>query len=148
VHACDHDTGALAWARRNGATFGFAVHEGDWFDALPPALEGKLDLVVAHLPYVPTTAVRLLPRDFRDHEPRHTVDGGADGLDPFRVVAAGCRRWLAADGVLLTLVGQEQAATVLAFAADHRLGVELAPADEATGDSVVVSLRRSTGKPA
>lgn len=111
VHATDVDAEAVAYARINAATLGFETHEGDWFDALPTALQGTLDIVVAHLPYVPTAQVALMPRDFRDAEPRRTVDGGSDGLDPWRTVAARAWTWLAPGGVLLSQVAVAQVET-------------------------------------
>ena len=143
VHACDVDAGALAWAGRNAARFGFAVHEGSWFEALPPHLTGHLDLVVAHLPYVPSEEVELLPRDFRDHEPRRSVDGGPDGLEPLRVVAAAVDRWLTDHGALLTQVASSQVAAAADVA--HVAGLscqvvrpssEAALRDELDGDDL------------
>lgn len=108
VHATDVDAGALIHARTNAATFGFTVHQGDWWNGLPAWLEGNVDLAVAHLPYVPTLQVAMLPRDFREAEPPRTVDGGADGLDPWRQVASEATRWLTETGAVLTQVTNGQ----------------------------------------
>ncbi|MEP6762031.1 MAG: methyltransferase domain-containing protein [Sporichthyaceae bacterium] len=124
VHASDIDPAALLYAHCNAAAFGFSVHEGDWFDALPVDLVGRLDVIVAHLPYVPSSEVAHLPRDFRDAEPRATVDGGRDGLDPWRRVVTLCRQWLAANGILLTQVSRAQIDAAAAIARDSSLDVE------------------------
>ncbi len=108
VHATDVDSDALHWAVANAAAFGFEVHQGHWFDGLPAGLAGTVGVVVAHLPYVPTAEMTRSPRDFHDAEPPHTVDGGGDGLDPWRVVAPEAARWLAPAGVLLTQVAWSQ----------------------------------------
>ncbi len=108
VHAADLDPAAVAVAERNGARIGFAVHRGSWWDALPPALHGRVELAAAYLPHVPTAELVHIPRDFREHEPESTVHGGADGLDPLRAVLAGFDEWVAADGALVTLVAGEQ----------------------------------------
>jgi release factor glutamine methyltransferase len=91
------------------------VHEGDWWDALPPDLRGTLDLAVAYLPHVPTARLDEIPGDYRAHEPDLSVAGGPDGLDPLHAVLASMDDWLSPDGVLVTLVADEQleAATVL-----------------------------------
>ncbi len=141
VHASEVDPAAVGWAERNAATYGYTVHVGSWFDALPPDLRGRLDIVVAHLPYVPSDEVELLPRDFRDHEPRHTVDGGVDGLDPLRAVCADCLRWLAPTGVLLTQVGWGQVETTASIAAAAGLAAEVAPSSDDDEDTVVVIVR-------
>ena len=50
---------------------------------------------MANVPYVPTDAIALMPPEARDHETRATLDGGADGLEVMRRVAAGAPAWLA-----------------------------------------------------
>ena len=137
VLACDTDERALRWAARNAARFGFSTYHGDWFDALPQSERGRLDLVVAHLPYVPTRELAHLPRDFRAVEPTATVDGGPDGLDPWRRVAADAGRWLHPRGVLLVQVAASQRGDAAAIAA--RSGLAAGAVD--TGDSVVLVVR-------
>jgi release factor glutamine methyltransferase len=140
VHACDIDRAAVATAARNGAVFGFTAHQGDWWAALPGVLLGRVDLAVAYLPHVPTRWLGTIPRDFREHEPDRTVDGGVDGLDPFRAVLAGAPRWLAADGVLVTLVAGEQVPDALASAGGWRVEVRDldGDADDEDDDRVLV----------
>lgn len=137
VHACDVDRAAVTTAARNGAVFGFTAHHGSWWDALPGGLLGRVDLAVAYLPHVPTRLLGTIPRDFREHEPDGTVDGGFDGLGPFRAVLAGAPGWLASDGVLVTLVAGEQVPDALGVAAGWRPAVRA----EDDGDAVLV-LRR------
>jgi len=69
--------------------------------------------LLANVPYVPTHAVDLLPREARMHEPLVALDGGADGLDVLRRVAAGARDWLAPGGHLFLETGADQAAAAL-----------------------------------
>ncbi len=64
------------------------MYQGDLFDALPTALRGRVDVLVANVPYVPSDAIAMMPPEARDYEPRVTLDGGADGLDVLRRVAA------------------------------------------------------------
>lgn len=107
-HATDVDPDAVACAQENATTFGFAVHQGNWLDALPTTLAGTVDVVVAHLPYVPTPDLHLLPRDYACAERPLALDGGLDGLDPLRRVVAQLPTWLAPDGVLVTQVTAAQ----------------------------------------
>ena len=73
--------------------------------------------MVAYAPYVPTEAIGLLPPEARIHEPRVALDGGADGLDVQRRVAAAAQLWLKPGGYLLVETSQRQAPqTVEAFA--------------------------------
>lgn len=110
VHAADVDPAAVACARRNlpPAT----VHQGDLYAALPPDLRGRVDVVVANAPYVPTAAVALMPPEARLHEPMVALDGGGDGLDIARRVVAGAPQWLVAGGVLLIETSDEQASVL------------------------------------
>src|SRR3712207_7945919 len=59
-------------ARRNLQGSG-EVHHGDLFDPLPASLRERVDVLVANVPYVPTSAVDLLPRDAREHEDRKST---------------------------------------------------------------------------
>ncbi|MFE3492904.1 putative protein N(5)-glutamine methyltransferase [Streptomyces sp. NPDC059175] len=113
LHAADVEPAAVRCARRNVTGTGGLVHEGDLFAALPGALRGRVDLLAANVPYVPTGEVGLLPAEARVHEPLVALDGGADGLDVLRRVTAGARQWLAPGGCLLFETGERQAAAAV-----------------------------------
>jgi release factor glutamine methyltransferase len=135
VHAADVDPAAVACARRNLP--GGLVHCGDLFDALPAALTGRVDVLVANVPYVPTEAIALMPPEARDHEPRVALDGGSDGLDVARRVVAGVGAWLAPAGSVLFEVGEGQ----VSAATDIVRVAGLAPrivTDDELGATVVV----------
>ena len=87
----------MACARRNGV----AAVQGDLFDALPDRLRGRVDVLLANTPYVPTDELDLMPREARLYEAAVTLDGGSDGLDLQRRVAAGAAHWLAPGGSVL-----------------------------------------------
>ncbi len=109
VHAADVDPAAVACARRNLEPLGAHVHEGDLFRALPRELRGAVDVLAVNAPYVPTDAVGLMPPEARDHEPLVALDGGRDGLDVHRRVAAEASSWLSPTGVVLIETSEEQA---------------------------------------
>lgn len=138
LHAADVDPAAVRCARRNLP--GAAVHEGDLYAALPPDLRGRVDVLVANAPYVPSDAIRLMPPEARDHEPRSALDGGKDGVDVHRRIAAGALDWLAPAGTLLVETSEEQApATRAALAAAGLQTGEVH--DEETGGTVVLGTR-------
>lgn len=117
LYAVDVEPAAVRCARRNLAPVGGRVYEGDLFAPLPTGLRGRVDVLVANVPYVPTAALALLPPEARVHEPRVALDGGADGLDVVRRVAGAAGEWLAPGGHLLVETGEGQAAyAVEAFA--------------------------------
>lgn len=107
LYAADIDPLAVACARRTVRPAD-RVLEGDLFDALPSALRGRVDVLVANAPYVPTAEIRLMPAEARDHEPHRALDGGGDGLDIHRRVVAGAGDWLAPDGRLLVETSARQ----------------------------------------
>ncbi|MFJ5213256.1 putative protein N(5)-glutamine methyltransferase [Streptomyces sp. NPDC088354] len=109
LYAADIDPAAVACARRNLAAAGGEVHQGDLYEPLPARLRGRVDILVANAPYVPTDAVGLLPPEARDHEPLTALDGGPDGLDILRRVVARAPDWLAPGGHLLFETGERQA---------------------------------------
>ncbi|MGN7800212.1 putative protein N(5)-glutamine methyltransferase [Leifsonia sp. 22587] len=136
VFASDVDPAAVACARQNLAAD--RVFEGDLFDALPAALRGRVDVLAVNAPYVPTAAIPLMPPEARDYEPGVALDGGPDGLDLHRRIAAEASSWLAPGGTLLIEAGEEQAeASAALFAASGlRTSVE---ADDEVGATVVLA---------
>ncbi|MFF2848022.1 putative protein N(5)-glutamine methyltransferase [Streptomyces sp. NPDC058001] len=106
-YASDVDPAAVACARRN--VTGGEVFEGDLFAPLPAGLRGRVDILLANVPYVPSDEVGLLPPEAREHEPLVALDGGADGLDVLRRVTAEATRWLAPGGHLFVETGERQA---------------------------------------
>lgn len=119
--AADIDPVAVACARENLAPMGAPVFGGDLFDALPADLRGRIDVLLANTPYVPSARVADLPPEAREHEPLVALDGGADGLDVFRRVVEGAARWLAPGGSVLVEIGTGQVDTASAVVVEHGL---------------------------
>ncbi len=115
VHAADIDPAAVRCARQNLAGH---VYQGDLYEPLPAGLRGRVAVLVANVPYVPTQEIGFLPPEARTHEPRTALDGGPDGLDVLRRVAAGAPQWLAPGGHLLIETSDRQVPSAeAAFAA-------------------------------
>jgi release factor glutamine methyltransferase len=148
LHAVDLDPAAVACARRNVEPIGGRVYEGDLDAPLPRELRGHVDLMLANVPYVPTGEVPLLPAEARLHEPRAALDGGADGLDVLRRVAAAAPRWLAPGGHLLVETSERQAADVVRIVGAVELVARTAASEELEA-TVVVGTRPAhrTGQP-
>ncbi len=139
LHAADVDPAAVACAAHNVAAVGGRAHLGDLFDALPPALRGRVDVLLANVPYVPTDAIATLPPEARDHEARVALDGGGDGLDVLRRVAAGAPSWLAPGGHLLTEVSEGQVEAVVEVLRGAGLAVRVVRDDEIGATGVVAT---------
>src|SRR5690606_5059029 len=79
LHVTDLDPAAVACAARNVAAVGGVAYRGDLFDPLPTRLRGRVDVLLANVPYVPTGEIPLLPPEARDHQARAAVDGRRRG---------------------------------------------------------------------
>ncbi|MEU7879432.1 putative protein N(5)-glutamine methyltransferase [Microbispora bryophytorum] len=143
LHAVDVDPAAVRCARRNLTAAGGTVYEGDLYAALPAALRGRVDVLVASPPYVPTGAIGLLPAEARVHEPQVALDGGTDGLDVVRRVVAGADVWLAPGGHLLVETSEAQARETADAVARAGLAARLTYDEELDATAVIGTRRRS-----
>ncbi|WP_030678335.1 putative protein N(5)-glutamine methyltransferase [Streptomyces sp. NRRL B-1347] len=130
LHAADIDPAAVACARRNVRDADGRVYEGDLYEALPAGLRGRVDVLLANVPYVPSGEVALLPVEAREHEARVALDGGADGLDVLRRVTADAARWLAPGGCLLFETSERQVTSAVAAVTDAGLVPRVVTDDE------------------
>lgn len=138
--ASDIEPAAVRCARRNLEPRALVV-EGDLFDPLPPALRGRIDIVVANAPYVPTEAIALMPPEARIHEPQVALDGGHDGLDLHRRVAAGAADWLTAGGHLLIETSEQQSSLTAAIFDEAGFDARVVHDDDLDGTVVIGTLR-------
>jgi release factor glutamine methyltransferase len=109
LHAADLEPAAVRCARRNLEPRGGRVHEGDLYAALPAEIRGRVRVLAVNAPYVPTAEIGRMPPEARDHEPMLALDGGGDGLDVHRRVAAGAGDWLAPGGSVIIETSRDQA---------------------------------------
>ena len=109
LHASDVDQAAVKCAARNIVPLGGEVHHGDLYEPLPARLRGRVDVLAVNAPYVPTAEIGTMPQEARLHEPRVSLDGGEDGLQVQRLVAAAAPQWLAPGGCLLIETSRRQA---------------------------------------
>ena len=140
VHAADLSRVALDCAAANAPTA--SLHLGDLFGALPADLRGRVDVMAANAPYVPTDRIAVMPPEARDHEPRAALDGGADGVDLHRRLATGAAAWLAPGGVLLVETSPSQAGLTTGAMAAAGLATEVV-VDDGIGGCVAVGVKVS-----
>jgi len=140
LHAVDVDAAAVACARRNLAAPGWLVYQGDLYEPLPASLRGRVDILLANVPYVPAGEVALLPPEARHYEARLALDGGPDGLGVLRRVTAAAPAWLAPGGHLLSEISERQVAAATAAATGAGLGARVERSAE-HGATVLVATR-------
>lgn len=135
----DIDPAAVRCARRNAAAVRGQVYEGDLYDPLPAELHGRIDMIVANAPYVPTEAIRRLPAEAREYEARVALDGGIDGLDIQRRIAAEALRWLSPGGHLLVETSERQAPHTAGIFANNGLVAQVVSSEEMDATIVIGS---------
>jgi release factor glutamine methyltransferase len=140
--ASDVSQEALAAAGENARTLGadhrITFAESDLFDKL----ESPYDLIVTNPPYIRTGDLAGLPREVRCHEPKGALDGGADGLDFYRRIAAEAGRFLKAGGLLLAEIGYDQGAQVKAALTAAGFSEVSVSKDLAGRDRIVRAVKR------
>ncbi len=117
--AVDIAAGALQAARINAKAAGvssrLAVLQSDWFEAV----RGKYDLIVSNPPYIPAKTVLELDKGVKDFDPRRALDGGEDGLNFYRSLAARSADYLHDQGMIAIEIGAGQAPDIEAIFAEH-----------------------------
>ena len=146
VLAIDLSLAAVFVARENAVRLGFgarvAVAGGD---GLAPVGAGCADLVVSNPPYLARGILRTLPREVRDHDPRLALDGGDDGLEVIRRLAADARRVLRPGAALVMETGGgDHARAVRGLMAAAGYGA-IEVREDLTGVARFVSGRRRAG---
>ena len=120
----DRSEGAARQAGANLAALGLgarsAVLVGDWSQALA----GRFDLVVSNPPYIESLAIAGLALEVRAHDPQLALDGGADGLDAYRAIAAALPALLSPGGRAILELGAGQEAAVARLVRDAGLEID------------------------
>lgn len=126
LHATDLDPAAVRCAVANVREVGGQTYRGDLYEPLPRPIQGRVDLLLANAPYVPTGELHLMPREARFHEEAVTLDGGKDGLDLQRRLIAEAPTWLTSGGRLLVETSDQQAEATMELMKQASLKVTLA----------------------
>lgn len=100
---------AIAIARENAELHGVGgrslfVH-GSWF----AGIRDRFDLILSNPPYIPSAILKTLSPEVKDFDPGTALDGGLDGLDRYRTIAAEAQAFLAPEGCVIVEIGEGQA---------------------------------------
>lgn len=138
--AIDLSAEAAAMARHNAQLNGvgesLSVLNGSWTSMLRDAC---VDMVLSNPPYIETLDIPSLDIDVREHDPHLALDGGVDGLDPYRVIFADARRILRPQGTVIVEFGQGQAQMITSIAQNEGFTVEPAIQDLSGIERVIVA---------
>ncbi len=128
----DRNPGATALARANAARNGLAGRAafvcGDW----SAAVSGRFDLILSNPPYIERDVISTLMPEVSRHEPALALDGGPDGLDAYRAIAAALPTLLSPSGIAILELGAGQARAVAGLAVASGL-VPMAPRSDLAG---------------
>jgi release factor glutamine methyltransferase len=136
----------LAQARVNARRLGLdnaRFRRGDMFAAVPRRLQGAVDIITGHIPYVPPDEVEDLPSEVKDHEPLYTLtDESVDGLELIRGAIGAAPEWLKPGGWMLLEISEDLTARLRRMY--RKAGLEdHGVASDADRLSVVVEARKS-----
>jgi release factor glutamine methyltransferase len=138
----DLSFGALVTARANaidnrvGSRSHFALSR--WADAV----SGPFDLIVSNPPYIASGVIPTLDEEVREHDPRLALDGGPDGLEPYRILLREAGRLLAPGGLLAVEIGYNQSENLVSLARTYGLEI-LRIAHDLSGNPRCIAMKRS-----
>jgi release factor glutamine methyltransferase len=137
VTGADISADALALAGRNAGLLGLDV---EWVESdLFAALKGRrFSLIAANLPYVRTGDMAGLPREVREYEPALALDGGPDGLDPYRHFLKEGPGFIVPGGRIYLEAGDDQAAEIVKTGVEAGWTHERTVKDLANKDRVII----------
>jgi release factor glutamine methyltransferase len=139
--ATDISGPALELARRNAETHRVSERiqfcQGDLFRAVPA--NAQFDLMISNPPYIPSARIATLEPEVRDHEPQGALDGGADGQDFYRRVAAEAGGWLHSDGCVMLELDEEGATATREIFQSEKWKIESVGRDYAGKDRFLIA---------
>ncbi|WP_142781062.1 peptide chain release factor N(5)-glutamine methyltransferase [Agrobacterium sp. T29] len=128
---------AVRNAARNDLGARFEAVRSDWFEKI----SGRFDIIVSNPPYIRTDIVATLDQEVRIHDPMAALDGGQDGLAPYRLIAADAGRFLVENGIVGVEIGFDQRLDVSAIFASHGFSLLDAVKDYGGNDRVLTFRR-------
>lgn len=138
----DISAAALRTASGNAADLGLADRAAFVVCDYAAALSGPFDLVVSNPPYIRSADIAGLAIEVRNHDPVRALDGGADGLDAYRMLIPQAARLLALRGALVVEAGHGQSSDIQKLMTAAGLTLERPPKADLAGIRRAVAGRK------
>lgn len=113
VYGIDNSDLAMKVASINKDRFNLdnvQLYKGDLFEDLN--MEGDFHIIISNPPYIPSEEIERLQTEVKAFEPRTALDGGRDGLDYYRQLVPGFKKYLRPQGLLIFEIGHDQGQAV------------------------------------
>ena len=148
VWAVDISDAALEVARENAARLGVRERiqflNSSLLDGIPAGLDGKVDWIIANLPYIPTAEVSRLQPEVSQYEPHTALDGGGDGLDLYRKLVIRAYEVLTTGGWLCLEMGTGQTKGLTTLLPEERWGEGIQVLQDYAGLDRFIVIRKKT----
>ena len=115
-YGVDLSFGALKTAKKNDFTNRANFICGSWLDSI----SGEFDLIVSNPPYIKNQIIPTLSKEVRNHDPILALDGGNDGLKPYKIIFPHLKNLLNRGGIALFEIGYDQEKDVMRLAEESR----------------------------
>ena len=122
---------------------GVTFRHSDMFSNFPET--EQFDVIVSNPPYIPSAVIEELEPEVRDHEPRGALDGTADGLYFYRILAEECAKHLTPGGHVYFEIGYDQGMAVKELLDNHGFKDTRVIQDLTGKDRVVCGTWQTTG---
>lgn len=143
IVATDTSADALALAKQNAirhnVTGQIQFQQSDGFAALSG--DARFDLIISNPPYIPSAEIAGLQPEVRDFDPRVALDGGADGLDFYRLIASHAAAFLKSDGKIMLEFGDGHAQAVRKIFESEKWIVESVEQDYSHRPRILIARR-------
>ena len=151
VTLSDVSEGALALAKQNAEENGVGknvkLEQGDLFAPFKGRFRSRrFDMILCNPPYIATEVIGTLQTEVKDHEPMSALDGGADGLDFYRRLAAEAGDHLEKGGVLMMEIGFDQGESVPALLRESGAFKDIRCLKDLAGLDRVVAARKASDR--
>jgi release factor glutamine methyltransferase len=124
-------------AAKNNAVERIEFFQGGRFSALPK--DFQFDLIISNPPYIPTAEIETLQPEVRNFDPRAALDGGAGGLDFYRMFAAQAKSYLKTDGKIMLEFGDGQADAIRKIFVSEKWIVEEIKSDYSQRERILIA---------